>query len=116
MKRLPFLADALSVVLFVVIGRSTHHHGLQVSGVASTTWPFAVGLCAGWLTVGIRHGQMSTWRSGVLIVVETVTIGMVLRVIAGQGTVLAFIVVALCFLGLLMIGWRLLLVAIRRKF
>ena len=32
---------------------------------------------------------------------------MVLRVIAGQGTAFAFIVVALVFLGLFMLGWRL---------
>jgi hypothetical protein len=33
---------------------------------------------------------------------------MVLRVVAGQGTAAAFIVVALAFLGLFLLGWRLL--------
>ena len=33
--------------------------------------------------------------------------GMILRVIAGQGTALPFIVVALVFLGLFVVGWRL---------
>ena len=32
---------------------------------------------------------------------------MVLRVVAGQGTAVAFIVVALAFLGLFLLGWRL---------
>ena len=32
---------------------------------------------------------------------------MVLRVIAGQGTAFAFILVALAFLGLFLLGWRL---------
>jgi len=32
---------------------------------------------------------------------------MVLRVVSGQGTAAAFIVVALAFLGLFMLGWRL---------
>jgi len=31
---------------------------------------------------------------------------MILRVVAGQGTAVAFIVVALAFLGLLLFGWR----------
>jgi hypothetical protein len=31
---------------------------------------------------------------------------MVLRVVSGQGTAFAFIIVALAFLGLLMLGWR----------
>jgi FtsH-binding integral membrane protein len=36
----------------------------------------------------------------------TVALGMVLRVVAGQGTAVAFIVVALVFLGLFLLGWR----------
>jgi hypothetical protein len=31
---------------------------------------------------------------------------MILRVIAGQGTAVAFVVVALAFLGLFLLGWR----------
>ena len=38
----------------------------------------------------------------------TVTLGMILRVVSGQGTAAAFIVVALAFLGLFLLGWRLL--------
>ena len=37
----------------------------------------------------------------------TVALGMVLRVVSGQGTAAAFIVVALAFLGLFLLGWRL---------
>jgi Protein of unknown function (DUF3054) len=37
-----------------------------------------------------------------------VAVGMVLRVVSGQGTAFAFVVVALCFLGAGMVGWRLL--------
>jgi hypothetical protein len=33
---------------------------------------------------------------------------MILRVVAGQGTAAAFIVVALAFLGLFLLGWRVL--------
>jgi hypothetical protein len=32
---------------------------------------------------------------------------MILRVVSGQGTAAAFIVVALAFLGLFLLGWRL---------
>ena len=34
-------------------------------------------------------------------------LGMVLRVVAGQGTAVAFVGVALAFLGLFLLGWRL---------
>ena len=37
-----------------------------------------------------------------------VALGMVLRVVSGQGTAFAFIVVALAFLGLFLLGWRML--------
>ena len=40
--------------------------------------------------------------------VSTVVVGMSLRVIAGQGTAVAFVGVALGFLGAIMLGWRLL--------
>jgi hypothetical protein len=33
---------------------------------------------------------------------------MILRVVSGQGTAVAFIAVALAFLGLFLLGWRLL--------
>ena len=33
---------------------------------------------------------------------------MVLRVVSGQGTAVAFIVVAVAFLGLFLLGWRVL--------
>ncbi len=37
---------------------------------------------------------------------RTVAIGMILRVVSGQGTAVAFIGVALAFLGLFQLGWR----------
>lgn len=43
----------------------------------------------------------------------TVAVGMVVRVLAGQGTALAFVVVALAFLGALMAGGRVALRAFR---
>jgi hypothetical protein len=40
---------------------------------------------------------------------------MVLRVVAGQGTAVAFIIVALCFLGATMLGGRMLAGALARR-
>ena len=45
--------------------------------------------------------------AGVAAWLGAVAVGMVLRVIAGQGTAFAFILVALAFLGLFLLGWRL---------
>jgi len=108
----PMVLDVAAVVLFVVIGRASHHHGETVGGVASTTWPFAVGLGAGWVLVVAaarrRPGRTSlaSLRGGVVICVTTVVVGMTLRVAAGQGTAAAFVAVATGFLGAVMLAGR----------
>jgi hypothetical protein len=44
--------------------------------------------------------------SGIGVWLVTVAAGMALRAVSGQGTAVTFIIVALCFLGLVMLGWR----------
>jgi hypothetical protein len=107
--------DALVVVVFVVIGRSTHHHVMNWSGFASTAWPFAVGLLIGWVWVLAQGRAGSTLTSGVVVWLCTVVAGMLLRVEFGQGTAVAFICVALGFLGALMLGARLLARSVRAR-
>ena len=107
MNRVWIVVDALIVLVFVGIGRSSHHHGLRLAGFLSTTWPFAVGLGLGWLYLTLRRRDGASLRGGVAVWLSTVVMGMVLRVLSGQGTAFAFIVVAFGFLGLLMLGLRL---------
>ena len=107
MTRRWIVIDILVVLLFVGIGRFNHHHGDSLPGMVSTTWPFAVGLAIGWLVVLMRHQNGVSLGAGVEVWITTVALGMILRVIAGQGTAFAFIVVALVFLGALMLGLRL---------
>lgn len=113
--------DVLSVVLFVVIGRASHHHGESAEGIASTAWPFAVGLGAGWMllaALGKLRGRRVSFESlpaGAAVCVTTVVIGMALRVVAGQGTAPAFVAVATGFLGAVMLAGRAALAAARRR-
>ncbi|HEY5112252.1 MAG TPA: DUF3054 domain-containing protein [Acidimicrobiales bacterium] len=107
--------DFLVVLLFVGIGRSNHHHLVNLSGMTSTTWPFAVGLGVGWLIVLARHQRGVSLGAGVEVWLATVAVGMILRVIAGQGTAFAFILVALGFLGALLLGLRLAYSALTRR-
>ncbi len=109
-----WLIDLVCVLVFVGIGRSVHSHGLSLAGMASTTWPFAMGLAVGWMVVGFRRASGTTVISGVLVSIVTVAVGMALRVVAGQGTAFAFVLVALGFLGGTMIGWRLLGIGLSR--
>ena len=108
------ILDLVAVVVFVAIGRVVHDHGINVRGITSTGWPFVVGLCAGWLIVVLLGRAGTRLSDGVIISVVTVTIGMLVRVVAGQGTAFAFVLVALCFLGAFMLGWRVVLGGLRR--
>lgn len=115
MRRIAAVIDVAAVVVFVVIGRSAHHHGETAVGIVSTSWPFLVGLLAGWVILRARGSEGASVRQGVVPWLATVTVGMILRVVAGQGTAVAFIIVALCFLGATMLGGRLVASALRRR-
>jgi len=106
--------DVCCVLLFVAIGRSAHHHGESAGGLASTAWPFLAGLGAGLLVTRAWRRPAAIVPAGLGAWLGTVAVGMLLRVAAGQGTAPAFIVVALCFLGLFLLGWRLVVAAAAR--
>lgn len=100
------LADLCCVLLFVVIGRANHHAGGSIAGLASTAWPFLTGAVAGMLAMRYWRRPTAVVPTGVGVWLCTVAIGMLLRVVSGQGTAVAFILVALAFLGLFQLGWR----------
>jgi energy-converting hydrogenase Eha subunit E len=96
--------DAISVAVFVFIGRASHHEG--ASGFVHTAAPFFIGLVAGWLV-------MRAWRNprgmgvGLGVTVATVAVGISLRrLVFSDGIALTFVVVATAFLTLFLMGWR----------
>ena len=105
--RLAVVADCCCVLLFVVIGRASHTKGESLGGIASTAWPFLAGLAGGWLAARGWRRPLGLVPAGVGAWLGTVALGIVLRVVSGQGAALAFILVALSFLGLFLLGWRL---------
>ncbi len=105
--RLGLVLDCCCVLAFVIIGRASHDHGESLGGIASTAWPFLAGLACGWLAVRAWRRPLGLFPAGVGAWLGTVAVGMVLRVVAGQGTAVAFVLVALGFLGLFLLGWRL---------
>jgi hypothetical protein len=115
MRKIWPLVDLAFIFLFVAIGRSAHRHGESAGGLVSTTWPFAVGLALGWALTWRRGRRGDTPFEGFVIVLITVAIGMVLRVVSGQGTAAAFILVAVAFLSLFLVGSRLALQLVRRR-
>ena len=106
--RLAVILDCGCVLVFVIIGRASHTKGESLAGVASTAWPFLAGLAGGWLAARAWRRPLGLWPAGAGAWLGAVALGMVLRVVSGQGTAFAFILVALAFLGLFLLGWRLL--------
>jgi len=106
--RVAVALDVLCVLVFVVIGRASHTQGESVAGIASTSWPFLSGLAAGWAASRAWRRPLALRPAGLVVWLCTVTLGMILRVISGQGTAAAFIIVALAFLVLFLLGWRVL--------
>ncbi|MCW2863351.1 MAG: hypothetical protein JWP48_5059 [Actinoallomurus sp.] len=98
--------DLCAVTAFVMIGRASHTEGETIAGIATTAWPFLSGLLIGWAAILGRRRSPALVGSGVGIWLVTVAAGMALRVVSGQGTAVTFVIVALVFLGLVMVGWR----------
>jgi hypothetical protein len=98
--------DVAAVLAFVGIGRHTHHDGVSVTGLWQTAWPFLAGLAAGLAAVRSWRAPMAIVPSGVGAWLGAAGAGMVIRVLAGQGTAAAVGGVTLAFLGLFILGWR----------
>ncbi|QRY62559.1 DUF3054 domain-containing protein [Gordonia sp. PDNC005] len=105
------LCDLIALVVFVAIGRRSHDEAGSVTGFLTTLWPFLIGAAIGW-AVAYAFTRSDVFLpsrivpSGVVIWVSTVIVGMILRVVSGQGTAVSFIVVATIATGVLLVGWR----------
>jgi hypothetical protein len=100
------VADLCCVLAFVIIGRASHAKGESLGGIASTAWPFLAGLLGGWLATRAWRRPFGLVPAGVGAWLGAAGLGMAVRVAAGQGTAVAFVLVALAFLGLFLLGWR----------
>ncbi|MBF6203773.1 DUF3054 domain-containing protein [Streptomyces gardneri] len=121
-KLLPFVADALLVVVFCAIGRRSHNEAV-LAGLLRTLWPFAAGLAAGWVVAAAlgsrasdaaaRFDATALWPTGVVVWACTLAGGMLLRVVSGQGTAVSFVLVAGVVLAVFLLGWRAVYKAVR---
>lgn len=108
-------ADVVCVLAFVAIGRAEHDGSGGLGGYATAVWPFVVGGAVGWAVGRVWRRPEAVVPAGVTVWASTVAVGMLLRVVSGQGTALAFVIVSLIFLGVTMLGWRGLAMVRRRK-
>ena len=110
----PVVVDLVVVLAFVVIGRRSHAEGLDLPGLLGTLWPFVVGAVVGWASVTGVRWPLADLRSGAVVWVSTAVVGLLLRVVAGQGVQLSFVIVTIVVLGVFVVGWRAVVALVRR--
>jgi hypothetical protein len=107
--------DTAVVVLFVAIGRRNHDEDPGVAGLVMTAAPFLIALAISWVVIRAWNRPAAT-TTGVQLWLGTVVIGMVLRrLVFDDGIALPFVIVASAFLGLFLIGWRLVVSIVDRR-
>lgn len=106
--RLPMalVLDAAAVLVFVALGRREHDEGGALRQIVTTALPFWFGLLAGWVAAKVWREPLAV-RTGVLIWPAVIVVGMLTRRwVFGDGTAVAFVIVATLFLGACLVGWR----------
>jgi hypothetical protein len=98
--------DVAVLVVFVLMGRRSHHEDAGVAGFLRVWWPFAVALGAAWIVTGLWKAPLA-WVRAVAAWLVTVALGMALRIaVQDREFKVAFTVVTLLFVGAGMLGWR----------
>lgn len=103
------LLDILVTVIFAAIGRRSHGEGDAITGIITVAWPFAVAALMGWVSIWLIYRRLDMGLQlggGALVWIGTITLGMSMRHSEGRGIAVSFIIVALIFNGLCMLGWR----------
>lgn len=101
-----FAFDALSVLVFVIIGTRNHDTDTGISGILYVAAPFWIAMTLAHVTPLLQR-QPRALPHKYVVWGYTVVMGMVMRnVLFERGTALAFVIVATLFLGATMLGWR----------
>lgn len=104
--------DVALIVVFALIGRSSHGETNSLGALWTTAYPFLAGWAIAYVTSGAWARPLRTWPTGVVAWILTVFVGMAIRVATGQGVVdgnplpLSFVIVATVVLGVFLLGWR----------
>lgn len=95
------------MLAFAFGGKSSHEAGDSDWVVLLIAWPFALGtVIAHCVLVGRGRDTTRVRPAGVVVLAATYVVGMALRVATSRGIAVAFLFVAIVFLGVTMLGWR----------
>ncbi len=103
---LALLGDVAVLVVFVLVGRRSHHEDAGFTGFLRVWWPFAVALGVAWIVAGLWRAPLE-WVRAMAAWLVTVALGMALRIaVQDREFKVAFTIVTLLFVGAGMLGWR----------
>lgn len=107
--------DLALVLLFITIGLTSHQEPL--SQLLVTAAPFLLATCAGHLGVWAvsSRRQLPLLLEGFMMWITTLVLGLGLRLSFGDTAATAFVVVSALTLLVFLVGWRLILLFVRRK-
>lgn len=106
------VVDIVLIVLFALIGRSSHGEANTAAGLWTTAYPFLAGWVVGSVATAGWKRPLRLWPTGVVVWLLTVAVGLAIRVWTGQGDVdgdplpVSFVIVATIVLGVFLLGWR----------
>jgi hypothetical protein len=104
--------DVVLIVLFALIGRSSHGETLTLGGLWLTAYPFLAGWAIAYVTSGAWARPLAFWPTGGVAWILTIFVGMAIRVATGQGVdngnplPISFLIVATVVVGVFLMGWR----------
>lgn len=100
------VTDVVAILIFCAMGRRSHDEGVNVSGIATTAWPFLSGTVLGWLVSRAWQRPTAVAPTGVVVWVSTVVVGMLLRRATSASVAGPFVVVATTVTAVFLLGWR----------
>ena len=99
--------DGVCLVVFVLLGRSSHGLNGGSNWFLTVLWPFVVGWYAAALVTHLYRTTTRPWRRAAATVTLGVVLALLVRVTAtSRSTPVVFGVVAFSFLMLTTVGWR----------
>jgi len=109
-------ADTACLVVFVALGRTSHDLHGGAGWFVAVLWPFAVGWFGAALATRLYTARSHRWWRASATVLLGVTLALVLRAtVTSRATPVVFGIVALAFLALTTLGWRLVAAAVTRR-
>lgn len=119
-RLMPLVWDVAAIVLFAIFARLAHQTAEEpftFINVLNTLWPFLIGVIIGWAAAGLANSRLDALApSGIIVWIATVITGLgIWSIRNGEVPHWSFILVATAMSGLLLLGWRLAALGLRRR-